>query len=233
MCWRRAGRNFCQMWPWCLSGRIPRVSIAWPCHGAPETDPSTLQTLAAFQSFLCDRAVAYGPPWRVESGSAQSIGTRIVAMKNRLRSNNHKVVQTLLASLVFCIAVAILIHHLAMPGLPNEPVGKGWRAADQVEEPAGGWPQGPTDFSAAAWAAARSLRAPGLFLAAVPAAAVAGGPGFRARLRARYPPSPGCCARFRCSGGRRPACRPTRWRGGFRGSARPRTSLRRGLLQKP
>src|SRR6218665_1647487 len=183
-------------------------------------------------SLVNDRAVAHGPPWRVESGSAQSIGTRIVAMKNRLRSNNHKVVQTLLASLVFCIAVAILIHHLAIPGLPNEPVGKGWGAADQVEGPAGGWPQGPTDFSAAAWAAwagARSLRAPGLFLAAV----LAGGPGFRSRLRARYPPSPGCCARFRCSGGRRPACRPTRWRGGFRGSARPRTSLRRGLLQTP
>src|SRR6218665_209636 len=89
-------------------------------------------------SLVNDRAVAHGPPWRVESGSAQSIGTRIVAMKNRLRSNNHKVVQTLLASLVFCIAVAILIHHLAMPGLPNEPVGKGWRAADQVEGPVGG-----------------------------------------------------------------------------------------------
>src|SRR6218665_927502 len=75
-------------------------------------------------SLVNDRAVAHGPPWRVESGSAQSIGTRIVAMKNRLRSNNHKVVQTLLASLVFCIAVAILIHHLAIPGLPNEPLTK-------------------------------------------------------------------------------------------------------------
>src|SRR6218665_2351565 len=75
----------------------------------------------------------------------------------------------------------IVRTSLSMTGL--------WRMDRRGGGETGGarWRQGPTDFSAAAWAAwaaARSLRAPGLFLAAV----LAGGPGFRARLRARYPP---------------------------------------------
>lgn len=49
-------------------------------------------------SLTSDRAVAHVPPWRVESGSAQSLGMRIVAMKNRLRSRRHKAAQLLLCS---------------------------------------------------------------------------------------------------------------------------------------
>src|SRR6218665_1413249 len=79
-----------------VSGAGPAWAGARSLHGYLRSGASGARIVRT--SLTSDRAVAHVPPWRVESGPAQSLGMRIVAMKNRLRSRRHKAAQLLLCS---------------------------------------------------------------------------------------------------------------------------------------